>query len=611
MNTFIKKIRSRLTEKPLTLWDYAIFAVLAVICYLCFVQGDIKHTAGCSVGYLNGHIFDFYDYCATFDIHPSYMPSIYILFAIWNIPMRLFGFLSVPTDQISTIATLWSKLLPCLVYVASGYLIYLISKEIGMGSKKSKLCVFACLTMPIAFYGQFIFGQYDIFMTVCVLLGLYYYLTGKDIRFVIWFGVAVTFKYTALLIFIPLLLLKIKSVAKIVGYIGLVAVPFAIEYLLYRGSETFSHYAFGIGSSGDNPTGYIFNANIFTGFELSANQYSVSLVILVFGVVCALAYFTNVKEKKEQIQYTFYLSCLVFFAIFGLAKWHPQWLLFAVPFWVISAFINKNTKIFLVLDILFMLFFTIFNVTMIPGNVDQAMMNNGILKFLFGNDIGFERSMGQIMGVIDPSMCLSFITLIILVYAWFKHPKYCVENFDAPVDDCMGWMRARLIVGVAIFVVPACMSLLASITPPDPTYSNWQADVQVSCDEAEVVQRVNAQGDVLRKVQFLVFVDDVINDGELVLFIKDGESGEVLFEKAMNTDSWYEGERITISTGEIKTPECGYYDFVFKAVPDEKEDDFRMTLGCSAKNVTGDKSEYLMIGDDKADGQLAMILYEE
>ena len=75
------KIKINIAEKPLHLWDYLIFLVIALFCFFVFQQTDLVHTTGCSYGYLNGHILDFYDYCAEFDIHPSYLPSTYILFA--------------------------------------------------------------------------------------------------------------------------------------------------------------------------------------------------------------------------------------------------------------------------------------------------------------------------------------------------------------------------------------------------------------------------------------------------------------------------------------------------------------------------------------------------
>ena len=95
-----------IAEKPLLIWDYVAFAAIAVFCFLVFQQSDLLHTAGCSYGYLNGHFRDFYDYCGTFDIHPAYMPSFYLIFAIWNIPMRLFGVVTFPTENLPVLAIL-------------------------------------------------------------------------------------------------------------------------------------------------------------------------------------------------------------------------------------------------------------------------------------------------------------------------------------------------------------------------------------------------------------------------------------------------------------------------------------------------------------------------
>ena len=69
--------------------------------------------------------------------------------------------------------------------------------------------------------------------------------------------------------------------------------PLCLNLFFIWESPTFRDYAFGIGSKGDTPTNYIFNAGIDTGFYWSAFSYEISLVILVFGVICGLAYFTN------------------------------------------------------------------------------------------------------------------------------------------------------------------------------------------------------------------------------------------------------------------------------------------------------------------------------
>ncbi len=592
-------------------WDYLIFALVAAVCFLCFQQRDLMHTVGCSVGYLNGHILDFYDYCGQYDIHPSYMPTVYILFAIWNIPMRLAGFLTVPTESITLAATMWSKILPCAAYVLSGIIVYKICMQIGMGTLKSKYCVYACLTMPVAFYSQFIFGQYDIFMTSCSLLGVYYYLKKKDFWFVFWFAVAVTFKYTALVIFLPLLLLREKNVWRIVLNCILLVLPLAAEFLLYRHSAGFSAYVFGIGSSGDTPTGYIFNAGIFTGFQLSAQQYSVSLVVMVYGVILALAYFTSLRDEKEIAKWTFYLACLSFFVLFGLSKWHPQWLLFAVPFWVISSFMHKDTKIFMILDLLFMVFFVIFIVQTTQNNVDQAMFNKGVLKGLVNGDIGTKLMMKDVVGVIGIELSLSVLSMMMLVYALFKHPKYCLADVSARVD-CMGWMRTRFLAGTAAFVLPAFLCLFAALTGSKAGYQVKSEALSVVYMEeygSNVSQRFCADGTSLDKIQFTVMANGRINDGVLKLTLKDSETGQIMYETDWETDGWVDYDIISAGFGGVPLVPGQYYEVLLETTA--TVGDYLLGIQVNNGNITGDEQEYASVSGKKQDYQLVMTVYQE
>lgn len=603
------KFGDRIAERPLLIWDYVIFAILALFCFLVFQQNDLLHTAGCSYGYLNGHILDFYDYCAEFGIHPSYMPSTYILFAIWNIPMRILGIVKAPTEELPVIAILWAKLLPCIIYVLSALVIYNICMAVGMGSKKSKLCTYAALTTPVAFYAQFIFGQYDIFMTVCVLMGVYCYLKRKDLYFVLWFGAAMTFKYSALLIFVPLLLYRCKNIWKILAAIVVMLVPFAIEYLLYRSSPTFSAYVFGLGQgAGDNPTGYILNAGYFTGFELSAIKYNVSFAVIAFGLICAWAYFNRAADDRCFAINTFYLSCLVFFVLFGLAKWHPQWLLFAVPFWVISSFMTRDTKIYMVLDLIFMAVYIIFNVQMVPNNVDQAMFNNGILSSIVGGNIGTELMMKDIIGKLDPELCLSVLTMMMLVYAVFKHEKYCSLQLSADVD-CMGWIRARFVGGAAIFIIPAFMCLAAFFSSPDPGYNVSTTEAATVLNELGdcVSQTFCSTGTSLDKLQYIVGVNGRVNEGYIKLTITDSDD-TVLYEEDWETSDWVDADVISADLGGIPSKIDEYYTATLEVT--QADAGYSIAIFRADENITGDSKEIAMDDGRKENYQYSMVVYQ-
>ncbi len=601
---------SSIAEKPLTIWDYVIFLVIAGFCFLAFQQGDLLHTAGSSYGYLNGHILDFYDYDASCGIHPSYMPSIYILFAIWNIPMKLLNMVPIPTDLLGFIPTMWAKVLPCAMYLASGMVIYKICMEIGMGTKKSKICTYASLTMPIAVYAQFIFGQYDIFMLFCMLLGVYAYLKGRQGWFVFWFALSVTFKYSSLLIFLPLLLLVQKEPWKIIRSCIGVVIPYAAEFLLYYPSETFRNYAFGIGSAGDNPTGYIFNASIFTGFGISGMERVVYLSVLVFGVICGLAYFTKVTEKLDIAKWGFYLCSLSYFVLFGLCKWHPQWLLMAVPFWVIGAFMNRETKIFMVIDIVFMLLYTMFNVQMIPGNVDQGMLDNGIFKYLYEGKLGAELTMADLMGFLDPSMLLSMLSMIMLVYALFLHPKYVRSNMQQGAEECMGWIRVRLIAGISIFVIPALLCLGAKLLPPNAAYEvrNYSAFQEELQEGSELSQVFRSEGTQIHKIQFTVIVNAQVNTETLEVTLKEAETGAVLYQTELGTSSWYDYQVVSVNTGKIPVEEGAYYEVSYRLI--EPSETNRLNLISNYEETDSDEKVSAYIDGEKQPFDFVMTVYQ-
>ncbi len=447
---------SGVVEKPLTMFDYVIFGIIAILCFIAFQHGDILQTAGSSYAFLQGHILDFYDYTANeYGMWNTYMPSTYIMFAIWNIPMKLLGVVTEPGSDVGVWVIMWYKLLPTILYIASGVIIYKIASVLGMGSKKAKLCAYAFLAAPIGFFSQFIYGQYDIFTIFFMLLGLYYYYKKNNKLFILYFALSIPFKLWSVLFFVPLLLLREKNVWKLIRNMLFVAVPYAIEFAIYFGSEVFKNYVIGF-----ETTSYIFTAGLNVGMGV------VSYVILLWGFVCGYAYFKKAETDAENIHWSLYLSCLVIVALFGLSQWEPQWLLLAMPFLVLSAFINRDTKIFMIIDLVMMLLFTIYTVNMWPGNVDQELFCLGVFGGYIEQYIGTGLTMRELYVVTDMGMVFTLFTALLIVSAIFKNPKYCLSDLRTNVDDCIGWIRARFLIGVGIFVIPAVICFIfAAILP--------------------------------------------------------------------------------------------------------------------------------------------------
>lgn len=530
MHLLEKNRWNQLVEKPLSWADWIIFFLIAVLCFFTFQQADLLHTGGSSFAYLNGHILDFYDYNVQYMSGNNYLPSTYILFAIWNIPIKLLGLVAVPTMTVSIGVIMWYKLLPTLFYLFSGYWIYKIGMEMGLEYKKSKLCAYAFLTTPIAFFSQFIFGQYDIFTVFFVLIGLYYYVKKANYKFILFFGLAITFKYFALLIFIPLLLLCEKNILKLIRSLICVMLPYIIEVGFYIMSQAFRTGVFGFGA-----IKYILIASINIGFA------QVSIFIIGWIVLCACAFFKETESDKETIKWALYFSNIVTFLLFGLTMWHPQWLLFAVPFWVLSTFINKKSDIFLLIDILLMLLFIVFTINFWQNGVDQSLINYGIFgKYTF-RIIGNQLTMSDLYIIKNSNLIFSFFSAILLVSVIFKHPKYCLENFNESIDKYWNIVRTRFIVGVSLFIVPAFICFAACFILPGPIFSVPIQDMTIinATNNTQIAQVFRADGDAdtITEVEVQIGTYMRVNHSNLQMIISDYETGAELYKTDIDVEN--------------------------------------------------------------------------
>ena len=95
-------VGKRLTTKELGVnkFDYILFGVIALFYFLFFTHEDIMRTGDNSLSYLMGgnplkfysNNFEWYNGYAA-----NYMPTIFIIFAIWNLPLFL---LSLGTEAL-------------------------------------------------------------------------------------------------------------------------------------------------------------------------------------------------------------------------------------------------------------------------------------------------------------------------------------------------------------------------------------------------------------------------------------------------------------------------------------------------------------------------------
>ncbi len=432
--------------------DYLIAICILVGCYFSFQHADLAITAGQSFAILNGHILDFYSWNHTSDTIAGYPIITYLLFAIWNIPVRLMGFGTGFADDFPVYILMWFKLLPTLFYLACAKVMKNIGLLLGMGENKAKWLGFSFIIMPLGVFSQFIFGQYDSFTLLFVLVGYYYFLKDDFKKFVLFFAIAMPFKAFSFLLFVPLLLMREKRIGRILLSLMACVIPYAACLL-------FSSMGMQAGNT-DVTEFSVMNYIFFAKIDMV--YWSVELVVLMIAAICGFAYFHEIDlENRETVAlWSVYFCCLVLLAQFGFSIWNPQWLLIMTPFLLLGAFMSKHMGVFHALDLAMFVVFSIF-VAGQYGNVNEQLMSRGVWHDFF-HSLGVVAQ-SDLYFIHDQNLMFSLFAGILLIAMVFRHPKFRVKQFDEMTENSYAWIRTKFYVGMAFYLVPMVVCAVAAM----------------------------------------------------------------------------------------------------------------------------------------------------
>jgi hypothetical protein len=546
-----------LSKGDIKWYDFVLFVLIASACFFLFGQDDLRTTAEQSFLLLDGHVTDFYSACHDWNgaYAAGYLPSTYIVFALWNLPLKLMGMTPDYFGASTLWMLLWYKLLPTIFYAASAALIYKIAREdFGFGPKKAKITLYAYISAPVAFYSQFIFSQYDIFTVFFVLLGMHFYFhkSGGNMRhllFLLMFGIAATFKYQALMFLAVLMVLRQKNLMKLIGSTALALLPLLFEVAF---AWLFDRTSYIAGIANFKPLDYVGMAGLNVGFA------SINLMpALVCGIV-AWAYLTKPEDRDEWISYAMFFCCGICFVFFTFMPWHPQWLLIGVPFLLLSTMINRNYDVFLWLDTAYILFFYIFFVNKFNWNVDQETLRSMVLAPLLKNRIvGTSKTMADFYYYTNTDMCYSIMSVIMLLNFAFKHPRFRMERLGEPFvarNQLSGSLpvghilRTRFLAGALLFVIPAVMCIPSMMQQPRNLWSRIadyaleSESVDLHSKKDSLVQTVTLTGEYVSKV--VVAIDKNPGGSALNLRVLTAD-GKTVLGKATNATAFDAASDVT------------------------------------------------------------------
>ncbi len=332
----------------LRLITWGALVVLAVVYFLGLYYTDIYITYSQSLMLLDclkeGELFEFYEKTIqnpVYGIGACYFIPIYVIFAIWNLPVwiatRLLG---IGIDNV--LLLLWSKGIVVFFTVLSIWMLYRILVKTNYRHLEYALFLFASSLFLIV--PAFAVAQYDIIHIFFTLWGIYLYIVDEKMswRVLVLFSVAISIKLFSFFPFVILVLLSEKRIRYIIQYL-ICGMLFSIVTILpwYKGYK--------IVSKGFNDT---MLDNLFEK-TLPGGLGDVSIFIFGFCIILFVAYLSESRDIKHFYRCMTWLTAAFFTLFFATVHAHPYWIVMLIPF-LIPVLIEKseNIKINMILEII-------------------------------------------------------------------------------------------------------------------------------------------------------------------------------------------------------------------------------------------------------------------
>ena len=234
-----------------------------------------------------------------------------------------------------------SKLVLIILTVLTGLFIYKIVIKNNFSESKAKLATKFWLFNPITIYSIILMGQNDILAIFPFILGILFYFNLPIVAFLL-FGVASSIKTFPLIWSIFLgLLYPTKNIFKKIFLALIPLIVYSLTLVPYINSEYFRKSVIFSGL-----TERMFQSYIDIGFMEKILVIPMILVLLL----------TMVYGKKFILKNISLVLMSVNLVILGFSHFHPQWMVWVIPFWAVYFSISNNKERSIQL-ILFLLLF--------------------------------------------------------------------------------------------------------------------------------------------------------------------------------------------------------------------------------------------------------------
>lgn len=397
MKKLIENVKNILSKpKNIILFYWSILVIIILAIFFCFIYSDILFTTKNSINLLQtiskGRPLDFYavNYNLIIDkflpmaTWACYELPIYIIFAIWNIPIWIAQNIFHIQITESLLCLIWIKAILIFFLGLCMVVIKRICVEIKINKININWVLFTFVSSPLLLMSLFVMSQYDIIAILFILLGILMYLKNNIKWFIFWFAIAIVIKMFALFIFIPFVLLKYKKIIKIIKYVAAGLIPLILTKVI---SLQMPMYKESTSAFSDGMLLRLFSKGI------DINYGSASLFCAALIAIAIFCYIKNIKNKEELDKYSIYLPLLVFSCFFIFVDFHPYWIILITPFVAITLFQNmKYFKINIILDIISSFAIIVSSIFIYYWCYGPLLIERMVLPKLIGSTYGTTRN---------------------------------------------------------------------------------------------------------------------------------------------------------------------------------------------------------------------------
>lgn len=248
----------------------------------------------------------------------AYNILLYIIFAIWNIPLALLETFTSVDVMNNLFCIAYIKLITVAAMAVSVLILRKILTLLGVDKKQHAFFSFLYLTSTLMVAVVFVISQYDMISVIVQLLGVQAFLEKKDKKFVFCFGIAFCLKYFSVIIFIPLMLLRHKRlVSWLTAVVGMLLPVAATSLPFIRSYDRFS----------TELTGDLLSKM----FNFDGRGYSLFVIFYCF----LLAWCLLQNEEENMGAKAVWAAFAAYGIFFGLLDGYLYWAIMFAPFMIL------------------------------------------------------------------------------------------------------------------------------------------------------------------------------------------------------------------------------------------------------------------------------------